>query len=1223
MEQEQKPENNGTQSTNSQPAGGENDPNSLSFFSQVRAMFSALLHKGFAEGFKEIEEKKQETLFFLIVAGFAAFFISFSFITHFFLSNYLEKYGDIAILSIGFFISVAFMLAGLKLTRRSEKGSDMGGVLFSIALIFNIILFFYFFSFEEIKPGIQILLFLLNSILGFAYSYFFRAKNVLFTAFVPTSVALLYTDSFSALPYFAILWGLSALSLVLSFRIVWRDFRFWVLLLPLVIIVGEIQISNYELHFGFLIVFHAFAYLNLIFSFLEKNEESIITFREKPKRSDVALYVISFGFLLYSIFIAFQGDENHWGLGLSYLLNIVPFAIVLSQHEKLGKALTNLLWGAATALLSLSLFVFFSQQPEVLTILGILVSLALIWSSFYFKIGYIRQIGYFIFVLTFGIIAPNFTEIVEQWEELFLTKGYYYFAFSGLSLWAIIYIFENFREKNKQYEISLTKVLREFLSLWILIFYIITVWKLTNWYVALILSLPGIFFLVYRGKINQLPFTKVIGLVGFAVVIGLLGTIVYYDLLVYEKSFPNKGFFSLFLIGLYILAMKFWVRASDSVYLVGEKFLISSRKLPEEDEDDELEDWQKDGKKEKQSILSQSIPFLQFLLPLWLAAASVILSFWISGEWASVGLLLPAFVLMYFGVTEQYKPSFWIGFFLFNALIFYSLYTAFFSPEVAMQIWLLFVAGVYTALFWASYTFLIKRRQAYGFKGIRDTETGLKTSKNPFITPYNKLRGAYTATQSLRFGKKAVKTSLSEKSKAKEIHLRFAVVLAVWFAVWANYTSFSLWHNWGYNAAIVPLFALMAWGAKRGSGVAEILGWAHLAVFGAGFITSLEMAGWSPRLSAQPAFGKVLILEIYFTLWVLKFFYQKVLNEKKGYKITVFLHRFALAVLPFGIAFMIYRRLNVFFPYAPWVSLLVIFIITEITKLRFFLREFYFWLVLASASVVFFNDVYALLFGLATIWGIVLYKRGLRRRIKGKIEYRFVPAYAYYMVAVAIFVAFRQIPNTGYAGGMLLAASYLLLLVLFRKKIRAVRISYLIPYRAAYLLIGGAVLLFAFDSVAFAQIEASPYKLFTLIFLPVSLYILHEILYKDQKYPGKNLKRWRAEILLTHLIYVATYVAFLKYFYAGFYRLPLSFAFFIHGIVILIKTISPKLKMLKILPYFFFIGALLKMVVFDIRNFALIQIVFAFMFLGVIFLVGAGIFMQKKAAFEKKNKGKT
>ncbi len=270
--------------------------------------------------------------------------------------------------------------------------------------------------------------------------------------------------------------------------------------------------------------------------------------------------------------------------------------------------------------------------------------------------------------------------------------------------------------------------------------------------------------------------------------------------------------------------------------------------------------------------------------------------------------------------------------------------------------------------------------------------------------------------------------------------------LSIWFvcAFWIGARFYS--QQWSFNFAFVLVYAYIAWAYCNRLKITMFIGFLHLAVLIWAFLLSaLNVNDFAFRFQTLPA--KVAIIEFALSLWLLQLFFQKILpllshfswasswaesnsnpktkktrekqegsNYNPNYKTDeketqtalatslVFRELFYLA-LPIFFLSSVYRFNGQYLPFAIWTSVLVAFVVAEITKKKSVAWEWNLLVPLALAVLVFFPQskqlilpysaayffkvsVGAMGYGMAILLGILLYSKFYKRKDEDKTQER-------------------------------------------------------------------------------------------------------------------------------------------------------------------------------------------------------------------------------------------
>lgn len=441
---------------------------------------------------------------------------------------------------------------------------------------------------------------------------------------------------------------------------------------------------------------------------------------------------------------------------------------------------------------------------------------------------------------------------------------------------------------------------------------------------------------------------------------------------------------------------------------------------------------------------------------------------------------------------------------------------------------------------------------------------------------------------------------------------------------------------WSYNFMLIGVFVLIAWSHYHKLRTTQWLGVALLGFLVVAYMLSVNQVGNSVfRFQTLPA--RIAMVELFLSLWVLQFFYEKLSPESAfnpkdkaasvatlGGVLFLFREVFYLC-LPLLILPSVFRFYPDYIPLALCGSLLIAFVVAEITKKIAVKLEFH--LLIPIATFGLFTNIdnlnitlSASLLGLATLFGILIYSKGYVQEDKNAksqtpfeqfLSYKLSNALAFYYLAVVIFLAASRILNNNPGNGILVAVLYFGVIVYFRNYLVPLQSNHKIAYRLGTLL-GMLAIWGSFLNVN-RNLASDNLKMAVFVIV-LLLVVYHLLLYRKEKsYPmNPSSVIWTLDLVGIHIANALTYTIIITLITQNDSSVWLTIAFTLHALILLFhSTVQAYNFSLKIALGLFTI-ALYKLYAIDMANAETPQKVIVFMVIGVLMLGSSFLFMKFK-----------
>ncbi len=453
----------------------------------------------------------------------------------------------------------------------------------------------------------------------------------------------------------------------------------------------------------------------------------------------------------------------------------------------------------------------------------------------------------------------------------------------------------------------------------------------------------------------------------------------------------------------------------------------------------------------------------------------------------------------------------------------------------------------------------------------------------------------------------------------------FALALAFSFFVFSMFQ----FRDWGFPTAILGLYFFIFLGKKYNLTLTEFLGWSHFIWLGFGFTASFAQAeNGMTLLSFQPPFGKATMILTFLSLGFLQVYYQKVLpkliqelqpNENPTVILfTQLLNSLFFLAIPLGFLPSVNFFYPQYLPLAMWGSVVVAFVLHEITKKREILIELHLIILIATVSVLITMDNFDLakmtiLASLACFVFIFLFRKGYSKTAFSTSPYKLIFSYSFYYVGLCIFLVVLRWGTMNADSGLsfLLTSLYFALLVFWHKKIVALHNNAWLAFRFSQVLVNLIALIF-FNASSFLPMNQPDITATFLIFT-----VLYLLIYRlAGNYPVDEKIRV-FDLYWVHIVFAMMYSNIISSFLPEMNGI-VTVLLILQAIVVLFNSAIKIYKPLTYLSIGFFALAVFKLYTQDLVNFTEVQKVIVLMVIGVLMLLSAYLFVKFRERIERK-----
>ena len=1193
----------------------ENLQNNDSVFSIIKIAFQPIKDKGVNEGIKDLRKSDHLPLVIMVLAGLSTIIVSFFTFIGYIFREYFNEYVNHALVwsAFGFSLLIVF-LALLNVKYKSDLREKVTNFLFTLHFTFNfflVIIFDVFYNFADLTTFI---LLLFNVSLSF-FTAFVRKLNIqgALSYLVAMLLPLFYFEIdityylpfilFTTTVYLLFAEYLGSSKINIAIALITYSLYYYLLA----------KYASPFTKYYFLSFLYLFGYLYVFFDFIEYNQKTAkVYIKRRLNKLDYSLLLLSQLFVIFSIFVFF--NQSYASIAFALLLSSIPFSLVyIVLKKKLTHDLNNTIVSFIILYILLSVVTYFHQNVTALFLVGGIIGLMLIGFGFSREFRLIRKWAYYIveIVLAFLISTGTFA-VFEFWGIELFHAGFYKYLYAELILIVLLFIFAAYKNKVVGNEKLLYRFARGITYLYSTYLYIIILWHTIDfiWFTALLI-IP-FYVLIYLGRSENSIFIEIIAYLGITAVTFASSIIAYYGILdKWLTTLYSVGFAYLVFFGFIFIVLRYLIRLINTA----EQFEQTVKYV------------RKDGS-EVFSLNNQSrekfvLWIADFILQLWFLFIILLLIKYYTDYWFSFIALIPAFFIISWAYLYEKEFSKLLGYFIYGMVAF-KILTYSFATQSGVSLFNILQIGFFISLIWFTRinVFYFKRKVSLASKLMVKSDN-LEVYDDESV---EKLKYFFSVLKNLKFQLKEVHSN--DVWKKNQINSNFYILISLWFSIFMFFVGYYIdFHSanshFGYNLAFFTLFILLFLAGKLKNKTIEQIALFNGIIMFFGLLLSIHESGYSIHFSDQPLFGKIIILQVYFTALVIYKFYDY-LVEFSGYiDFMSIIYKAAILLLPFALFYAGYRTfdrydLDYLINYLPWTMLGVCFILSEIYKLQSLVYESVFWLLVSSLFVYIFPLPSVTLAGVFVLVPFVFYKKGFSKPIETFPKYELLPNFTVFYSTFAVFRAYLLSEND-FSGGIFLASSFIFALLFFQNKIYPVKRMRTALYYSSMLLILVGFYFFYMDTNFAFDFSTSSYRIFSIIFMPFSLLIMHKLIFNPKAYPGLF---FIAELFIVNIYYIATYSLLIYYFSGDITHLTITFALFVHGIGILFRSVLPRYKLLVVIALLVFSVAIFKLFAIDIRHFSILAKLSFFMLIGILFFSAAIVFNKNRRRFMQEEKKK-
>lgn len=462
--------------------------------------------------YKKFKEEERLSIFFLTAGGVVATILGFVFLLQYSFSNYLSEFAKII---FGYAVAIAIVATGWKLTNKSEKFKDYGASLIGLGITLNYVCTYFISSYFNFVGDVGgFLLFGINTVLAYYLALKFETRIVATITYIGGAFTplLLNGEMDSTSLYLSYLFLLSGAALHLSRKIQWIELSYFSFLSTLAIFEFSLFSlgSTESINLSIATLIHAFFYLYVYYALFSGDS---FTLRETLSKKQLAMFCGSITLYLFNLY-HYIGPSHT--LGVILIVNALPFVLFLVKNYKASNQHQRALMTTSVAtLLAISVPLLF--RLDVIGLIWAQESLVLLYLGFVFASDFIKKEAYTALVISSAVIIWSIIDNYSLWLTSLLNVNTVSLLSIGVLLIAAIKIIEHFKALAQEYDFNIQKIARESLSLWMVVTYILVAYQVSPDYMLLSSILPML-FMIYRGSVHNLSFTKKLGVLLYGLI---------------------------------------------------------------------------------------------------------------------------------------------------------------------------------------------------------------------------------------------------------------------------------------------------------------------------------------------------------------------------------------------------------------------------------------------------------------------------------------------------------------------------------------------------------------------------------------------------------------------------------------------------------------------------------------------------------------------------------
>jgi len=471
-----------------------------------------------------------------------------------------------------------------------------------------------------------------------------------------------------------------------------------------------------------------------------------------------------------------------------------------------------------------------------------------------------------------------------------------------------------------------------------------------------------------------------------------------------------------------------------------------------------------------------------------------------------------------------------------------------------------------------------------------------------FSDGYINLAGMGIFLYGLPFGLKRLRI---DSYYLNNIRLVFINAFFAWLVVFYFTNCFYFMGAYAFNAMLILMFLLIYFGHRFDLEFTEYLAIVVFILLIGVMLKSFNYAE-AFRISRQPLYLQILLGELYFFSWTLKYYYKKILKSHSD--LAEFTRLFAIVVFPIIFLPTVWRFGREYFDYALWLSVIVTFLLLHFTQKKALYIELIVITLLAAGFSFYKLNPDTIALGYIVILGII----SMKFLFVNIFEIHFFTrSTLLYIIPASILYTIAT--NGDVAGALFIISGFLAGIVFFQADILLLRRSMLWAMRISIISLGLGILYYIFNLTPFG-IHYYGNNFLAAGLLMINLIFFNLIIFKQNEYFLDSQTPLQQKFSLVG-INVANFVGYsfvLSILTSEVLSAPQTILMVMHGIILLFYARRIGNKTLKKYARILFLITAVKFFTYDLRNFELIEKVAIFIVTGVLFLGAAFVYVLKK-----------
>lgn len=530
-------------------------------FAVVSSIFGPLT--GLFNKAKEViayyREQGKLPVFFMTLAGIITLVLGVGYILQY---SFVYLLGPELKLLCSFIGSMIIGGLGIKLYYK-EKLKEYASALIGVSIVLNYLVIYFlaiYYGFVSANAGFSLLI--ANTIAGYFLARIFETRIVTVIYFIGGSFTpfILGIESSHPAFYLFYLFILAASTLHVARYIQWPQLSHTSFIIVMIITEYILYETEFITNIPIIFAIHALFYLYCY--------HCLFAGKRVREKLDITSIILLAGNITLFLFNLKQLIYIRHILGIVLIGNAVSFIILeylkwprltTKQRALLITLPATFIALAIPAIFNLGLMaLFWAQEGLILIFLGFLFSLEIV-----------RKEGYGILAIAFFQVGWLQGQIFKIWPRIFVSASYWNGMACGAVLLVLLFLLNRYKSAHTPLEKRLLVLSEDFFSIFILMFYGVTIAALLpSWYIPLCLF--SIFFVLYWAHINRLIFSRFLAATLYLLVMATVVIRQYLYWGIWPEIFNSFLYWNVMVTGmllwLTIFVLKKYMNALDRFY---------------------------------------------------------------------------------------------------------------------------------------------------------------------------------------------------------------------------------------------------------------------------------------------------------------------------------------------------------------------------------------------------------------------------------------------------------------------------------------------------------------------------------------------------------------------------------------------------------------------------------------------------------------------------------